>query len=200
MKLLALIPALFVGTQVQAQSHEHPTTVVAAPSLPTDSIVTLLRSGGLVLVFRHAHTDRSKMEDQNFSLADRTTQRNLSDQGVAQATHIGERVKALGVPIGEVFSSPMFRTLESAQHAFGRADTTELLRSRGSSPEARELLTRSVQQGQNRVLVTHNGYLNRYFGSLGHGQIGEGDAVIVRPQGDQFSVLGRFRVDDWDKK
>ena len=199
MKLLALIPALLAAAQVQAQAHDHATTVVAAPSLSTDSIVTLLRSGGLVLVFRHAHTDRSKMEDQNFSLTDRTTQRNLSDQGVAQATHIGERVKALGVPIGQVLSSPMFRTLESAQHAFGRADTTELLRSRGSSAEARELLTRAVQPGQNRVLVTHNGYLHRYFGSLGHGQIGEGDAVIVRPEGDQFSVLGRVRVDDWDK-
>lgn len=140
------------------------------------------------------------MESSDFSLADRSTQRNLSEQGVTDATHIGHRAKALGIPVAEVLASPMFRTLESAQHAFGRADTTELLRSRGASAEARALLTSAVASGQNRVLVTHNAFLHRYFRPFGLGQIGEGDAVVVRPLGDRFEVSAGSSLPTGDRK
>jgi len=191
MKLRALVPVLLVAARLNGQAATEPAT------LPADSIVSLLRGGGLVMVFRHAHTDRSKMDEQNFSMTDRATQRNLSEQGVQQATHIGERVRALHVPIGQVYASPMFRTVESATYAFGRADTTELLRARGSSEEARALLTQAVPGGENRVLVTHNAYFHRHLETtLGGATIAEGDAVIVRPLGSQFEVLGRIRVDD----
>jgi phosphohistidine phosphatase SixA len=193
-KRLALVALFHLASQLGAQTTQQQPT---PSSPPADSIVAALRTGGLVIVFRHAHTDRSRMESSDFSLGDRTTQRNLSEEGVTQATHIGDRVKALGIPITEVLASPMFRTPESAQLAFGRADTTELLRSRGSSAEARALLTGVVAPGQNRVLVTHNAFLHRYFGPVGFGQIGEGDAVIVRPRGDGFDVVGRIRVADW---
>ena len=197
MKRLSLVAVLMIlqaTAPLGAQATEH-----AAPASPSvDSVVAMLRTGGLVIVFRHAHTDRSRMESHDFSLTDRSTQRNLSEQGVSDATQIGRRVKALGIPIAEVLASPMFRTLESAQHAFGRADTTELLRSRGSSPDARALLTGAVELGQNRVLVTHNAFLHRYLEPLGVRQIGEGDAVVVRPLGDRFEVVGRIRVADWE--
>jgi phosphohistidine phosphatase SixA len=196
MKRLAFVAMLTI-LQATAQLGAQ-TTEPATPASPsTDSVVAMLRAGGLVIVFRHAHTDRSRMESHDFSLTDRSTQRNLSEQGVSEATHIGHRVKALGVPITEVLASPMFRTLESAQHAFGRADTTELLRSRGSSAEARALLTSAVASGQNRVLVTHNAFIHRYLEPLGIRQIGEGDAVVVRPLGDRFEVVGRIRLADW---
>jgi hypothetical protein len=95
----------------------------------------------------------------------------------------------------------MFRTVESATYAFGRADTTELLRARGSSEEARALLTRAVPSGENRVLVTHNAYFHRHLeATLGGASVAEGDAVVVRPLGSQFEVLGRIRVDDWGKE
>jgi phosphohistidine phosphatase SixA len=201
MKFRAFVPALVAATQLaaprlQGQTVDQPTT----PAMSADSIVSLLRSGGLIIVFRHAHTDRSKMDQRNFSLADRATQRNLSEKGVEQAVHIGERVRALHVPIGQVLASPMFRTFESATHAFGRADTTELLRDRGSSAEARELLTRAVPAGENRVLVTHNAFLHQHLeAALGRASVEEGDAVIVRPLATRFEVLGLLRVADWDE-
>lgn len=155
-----------------------------------------LRKGGLVLVFRHTHTDRSKMDDDHMSLADRATQRNLSDRGAEEARRIGTALTTLGIPVGEVLASPMFRTRETAELAFGRADTTELLRRRGREDEARALLTRVPADGRNRMLVTHNAYLNRYFQSSGHGSIGEGDAVVVRPTVEGYEVLGRIRLRD----
>ena len=161
-------------------------------------VVDELKTGGYVVVFRHAHTDRSKMDDERMSLADRATQRNLSEQGAAQAKDIGRRIAARGIPIGEVLASPRFRTRETAEHAFGRADTTELLRQRGSAPEARELLTTPPRAGTNRILVTHNAYIGRYLKAINNGQIGEGDAVVVRPLGDgRYDVLGRINGDAW---
>ena len=163
-------------------------------------LIDSLKAGGYVVVFRHAHTDRSRMEQPGWSLADRSSQRNLSDRGAEESVGIGRAFKALGVPVGEVLASPMFRTLETAEHAFGRADTTELLRNLVTTPEARELLTRPPEPGTNRVLVTHNAYLHRQLGSAGFGQNGEGDAVVVRPGGeDGFTVLGRIRLADWTR-
>lgn len=172
----------------------------AAAQTPTStSAVDSLGKGGYVIVFRHAHTDRSRMDDQNWSMADRATQRNLSDRGVEQSRQLGREISASGIPIGEVWASPMFRTRETAELMFSRVDTTELLRSRGSTPEAKALLTEPPRQGTNRVLVTHNAYISRYFSSVGHGQIDEGDAVIVRPLGDgRFEVVRRVRLGEWD--
>jgi phosphohistidine phosphatase SixA len=175
------------------------TTLAQSSGSMQNPLIDSVKAGGYVIVFRHAHTDRSRMEQQGWTLEDRSSQRNLSDRGVEESRHIGHAFKALGVPVGEVLASPMFRTRETAEHAFGAADTTELLRQRGSTPEARALLTRATNRGMNRVLVTHNAYLHRYFEGSGHGRIGEGDAVIVRPQRDTgFAVLGRINLSDWD--
>jgi len=177
--------------------------VMAVPvSFPPvrDTLVAALRRGGYVLVFRHAHTDRSKMDDQTWSLADRSTQRNLSGRGAEEAKRIGRAMAALRIPIGDVLTSPMFRTRETADLAFPRADTTELLRSRGSTPEARALLTMAPAPGTNRVLVTHNAYIGRHLSDRGLGRIQEGDVVMVRPLGEGgFEVLGKITVGQWEQ-
>jgi phosphohistidine phosphatase SixA len=188
MKSFLLAATLIVPVVTRAQ--ESPDTA--------HRLVDSLKTGGYVIVFRHAHTDRSKMEQHGWSLADRSTQRNLSDRGAEESVTIGRAFKALGIPIGEVLASPMFRTKETAEHAFGRADTTELLREKRSDPASRALLTRPVPAGSNRVLVTHNAYFHTFFETAGFMQNGEGDAVIVRPLGDEgFQVLGRIRIADW---
>jgi phosphohistidine phosphatase SixA len=211
MRLLALVPALLAAVSLAGRPDAPfpllggaPCDARGAMAAADDStarrLVDALRAGGYVIVFRHAHTDRSKMESADWSLADRSTQRNLSAQGSEEAAAIGRAAGALGVPVGEVLASPMYRTRETAEHAFGRADTTELLRTRGAAPEARALLTAAPAPGTNRVLVTHNAYIHRHLGPAGHGQIGEGDAVVVRPMGDAgFEVLGRIRVGEWGR-
>ncbi len=161
-------------------------------------LVDSLKSGGYVVVFRHAHTDRSKMEQRGWTIADRSTQRNLSDRGAEESLTIGKAFKTLGIPVGEVLASPMYRTRETAEHTFGRADTTELLREKLSDPASKALLTTPVAAGTNRVLVTHNAFMHTFFEAVGFMQNGEGDALVVKPLGDAgFQVLGRVKIADW---
>lgn len=164
-----------------------------------DSVLEAMRKGGLVFVFRHAHTDRSKMDDQNFAMGDRSTQRNLSELGVAQSKSIGTALSAMNIRVGQVFASPMFRTRETAEFEFGRSDTTELLRTKRTSNDALALLTAAPDSGVSRVLVTHNAYIMHHFTKVGHGEIAEGEVIVVRPLGaDGYRVLGRVKADDWE--
>ena len=50
----------------------------------------------------------------NFRLGDCATQRNLSEEGRAQAGHLGERLRAHGIQQAEVYSSQWCRCLETA--------------------------------------------------------------------------------------
>ena len=65
----------------------------------------LLRAGGQVIVMRHAATDRSLGDPPGFRLDDCSTQRNLSDEGRAQARRVGAAFATRGIPIGRVLSS-----------------------------------------------------------------------------------------------
>jgi len=54
---------------------------------------------------RHAATDRSLGDPPGFRLDDCSTQRNLSDEGRAQARRVGAAFATRGIPIGRVLSS-----------------------------------------------------------------------------------------------
>ena len=62
------------------------------------------------------------------SFEDCATQRNLTDKGRAEARALGEHVKRLKIPIGEVLASPFCRTMETARLAFGKARATNDVR------------------------------------------------------------------------
>jgi hypothetical protein len=100
-------------------------TLAVAPAvqdtteLPADSLLKVLRQGGYTILLRHARTDRSVMDQPNYSNSDRSTQRNLNAAGVLDAKAIGDVIRSAKIPIGEIVSSPMFRTKETAQMAFG---------------------------------------------------------------------------------
>ena len=113
-------------------------------------------------------------------------------------------VRALGIPIGDVLSNPMYRNRETAEHAFGRATVDSTLGSEGSrtGTEAiaalRVLLGTPVPHGTNRAVVTRIGILTGAFEGQSVGQIQEGDCIVVRPRGDGgFRVLAHLSPGDW---
>ncbi len=153
-------------------------------------LIAGLREGGYVIYFRHAATDFSQSDTDRQDLTDCATQRNLSDAGRANARTIGEGIRALGIPIGDVLSSEYCRTRETAEIAFGRVSPTRDLTSRASTTDPaaraeriealRRLLTTPPAPGTNTVLVGHMFNLADATGVA----IAEGEAAIFLPAPD----------------
>src|SRR5450631_1969530 len=95
---------------------ESPPATLSGPAL-----LTALRAGGLIIYFRHTSTDFGQNDDQMTGYEDCARQRNLTDQGRAEAKRIGESIKRLAIPVGDVLASPFCRTKETATLIFGRA-------------------------------------------------------------------------------
>jgi hypothetical protein len=172
--------------------------VSPASADPSAELVNRLREGGYVLYLRHASTDFSQNDARMTSFEDCERQRNLTDRGRDEARAIGEHVKRLKIPIGEVLASPFCRTMETARLAFGRATATSDVR--GGPVEAaryeplRKLLSSAVPKGTNRVISSHG---NPFAALAGPPYLAEGEIAVVRPEGERFSVVARIRLSDW---
>jgi phosphohistidine phosphatase SixA len=178
-------------------------TLAAAPQsteLDADSLLKVLRQGGYTILLRHARSDYTSKDDPDYSNTDRTTQRNLSGAGVADAKAIGQVMRSAGIPIGEVVSSPMFRTKETAQMAFGEPTLTQVLRTLEGTPEQRALLVKAPPRGTNRALVTHHFVIERWVPGIRPGDIAESEGVVLRAgAGDEIQLVGRFKLADWTR-
>lgn len=163
-----------------------PATLRADPAL-----VAALREGGHNIYLRHAITDRSQVDTGR--LHDRAGQRNLSAAGEAQARALGVAWRRLGLPLGTVLTSPVFRALETAQLAFG-ADGVQVAPFLTADDYTHDhgLLMRNIAQtrarlGQppargNDVLVGHIVPLGMVMGrSLGQAEFPEGCLAVFRP-------------------
>ena len=174
---------------------------VGASAQPNPALFEQLREGGYVLYLRHASTDFSQNDSRMTSYEDCKTQRNLTDHGREEARMLGEHIKRLEIPIGEVLASPFCRTMETARLAFGKATATNQVRGGPASNDAgrydalRKLLSSKVPKGENRVISSHG---NPFYALAGAPYLAEGEMAVVRPQGDgRFSVIARIRLTDW---
>jgi phosphohistidine phosphatase SixA len=164
-----------------------------------DRIVELLRAGGVVIAFRHALAPGT-FDPPQFRLGDCSTQRNLSDEGRAQARRIGRWFDERGLVPRAVSSSPWCRCVDTAQLAFGRSQVEPVLGSpRGATPEAnaRALaqLRQAVQAAAARpegfdVWVTHMFVLADLTGE----GTSSGEGLVLAPGGSQGrpQVLARL--------
>jgi phosphohistidine phosphatase SixA len=193
---LPLIAVLaWVGSTIAAEQ---------AVLLTPREAVDLLRGGGHVLYFRHAATDMSKNDANMTSYEDCATQRNLTDGGRTDARQIGAAIRSLKIPIGQVRASPFCRTVETAQLAFGRVEKSASARGGPSQPEnadryaeLRKLLAQQPDRGTNDVILSHG---NPFFAVAGPPYLAEGEAAIVRPEGDGFRVVARIKPTDWPRE
>jgi broad specificity phosphatase PhoE len=148
-----------------------------------------LRRGGLVLLMRHGATGAGLGDPPGYRLDDCATQRNLSEEGRAQARRVGERLRREKVPIARVYTSPWCRCRETATLAFGRAEDWEPLSSVFDFPQRDAEFTERVRKriagyasrnpGGNVVMVTHN--VN--VAALTRLSIAPAEIVVVRPDG-----------------
>jgi phosphohistidine phosphatase SixA len=166
---------------------------------PADPLVRELRDGGHVLVIRHATAD-AEINRQEL-LRSCLLQRNLTEAGREQARAIGEGVRALDIPIGDVRSSPMCRTRDTARLAFGRVTLDRDLVSPGvigteADDERRAQAMRAMVEdlppaGENTVLVTHTGNIGS---ALGEEKLAEAETLVY---GEGAELVGRVPAEKW---
>lgn len=172
--------------------------VMPASAAQDSDPLALLRTGGVVYMIRHALAPGT-FDPPGFRLGVCSSQRNLSEDGRAQARRIGERLKAASLRPARVRSSPWCRCMDTAELAFGRAERWTALGSpvgfneTSNAAHLRELrkalAVATGRAGQFEVWVTHSFVLSAFAGS--GTQTGEG---LVLRQGDAgtVEVLGRL--------
>lgn len=169
----------------------------AAPAAAADAWAALARPGAIVL-FRHASAP-GVGDPPGFKLGDCATQRNLDDQGRAEARRLGEQFRSRQIQVGAVLSSQWCRTRETARLAFGEQVRDEpALNSFFAQPptagaaqtaQVRALLARWRGPGA-LVVVTHQANIQALAGAAA----ASAEGLVVRPAADgSFQVLATVR-------
>jgi len=168
----------------------------AAPgvSAASNHVVEKLRSGGHVLLLRHALAPGFG-DPEHFRLGDCATQRNLSEVGRAQARAIGDWLRARGIETARVYSSQWCRCLDTA-NLLGLGEVTELpaLNSFFQRPQDREpnlaglrdFLARQPPDGEPIVLVTHQVTISAVSGRFADS--GTGVLMAIEADGEVRTV------------
>lgn len=202
------------GQTAFAQAQPSSLTVAAsqgpaefATTPATAQTLAQLRKGGLVLYMRHGTTDNSRPDQPDLKLDDCNTQRPLNDEGRAVAVKVGQALAKARIPVGDIWVSPLCRTRETAQLAFGNRFQVEPmliytahLTTAQKQPvleQTRKLLSTPVPDGTNRMLVAH---APNMADLMGYFVKPEGTVVVIEPLGDgQFRYLASIPPDLWPK-
>jgi hypothetical protein len=93
--------------------------VQAVAGIEGQALVDALRRGGYQIYFRHAASDWSQYDQVtkagDWTSCDPGKMRQISESGRKTAAAIGDALRTLGIPIGQVLASPYCRTVETAR-------------------------------------------------------------------------------------
>jgi phosphohistidine phosphatase SixA len=207
--LLFLISLPWQSTAAQSTAPQFAAVPPPAPgrsSTPTKEfpgpvLVAELRRGGYTIFFRHTSTDFSRDDVKSRSDDDCDNQRPLTDKGRDEARRIGNDLRKLGIPIGEVLASPRCRTVEMAKLAFGNFKIAAEARGGVFTEKPatrydglRALFNEGPGPGKNTIIVSHG---NPFYATAGAPYLAEGEAAIIKPLVTDFDVIGRIRWDGW---
>lgn len=171
--------------------------LAALPVRADDNLWTALRQGGQVLLMRHAVTEPGIGDPPQFRLDDCRTQRNLSEEGKAQAARVGRLFTERGVTISKVLSSRWCRSLDTARLGFGQVTPEPALDSFFGDSSTREAqqtkatrtLIRNFRGPGNLMMVTHQVNITALTGE--YPAMGEIFVVRVNAQG-ALQLAGRI--------
>lgn len=183
----------------------------------TPELITSLKQGGYVLVFRHTATDDSQKDVYPFKFDDMSAQRQLSEKGRDMARQIGTAVKDLAIPIGEVYTSRLNRAVEAGKLISGRevkpvdaltdssnASASGMANPTGANAKAgqavRHLVDTPPKAGTNTFLITHKTNIADAFGKEA-GDVQEGEAFVYKASSSGPAIFaGRIKLADWNTK
>lgn len=177
----------------------------AASAEDPRELISALKGGGYVVVFRHGATDESQKDIYPFNFDDMKAQRQLNDKGREMARQIGAAIKKLGIPVGEVYTSRLNRAVETgkllsdkdvkpvdALTDSGAGSASAMANPGGGNAKAglamRELVNVAPKAGTNTFMVTHKTNIADAFGKEA-ADVQEGEAFVYRSSGSAPSVL-----------
>ena len=160
-----------------------------------DDLIKLMKSGGHILMIRHAYAPGSG-DPANFKIGDCVTQRNLDDRGRSQARAIGDWLRSKGIKDAKIYSSQWCRCLETAT-LLGLGPVAELpaLDSFYGKPQNREPDIKALRSfiatlpadGELIIFVTHYVTILEVTGE----GVSPGEGVVLKiKEGGAFDVLG----------
>lgn len=184
--------------------------------LGDNALLERMQSGGLVFLFRHGATGpdsdrpdaisgRKSLEgspaERQAAYFDCERQRLLSDKGREGLRQAAKAMRSTGLPVGEVFASPMCRTRETAWLLVGQVRSSDALIGPPNA-ERERLVTTIPADGSNRILVTHSYVIASILSTPENLVDGEfvprGSCVVLEPSGDgEFRILAMLDPDDW---
>lgn len=183
-------------------------TAAHAQFLTGEALVNTLRQGGYVIVMRHASSPREVPDKRTANPDNLKPERQLDETGRSTSAAMGKALRELKIPIGEVFTSPTYRALETLRLAqIPNPKPTPELGDNGQSmaggTEAQAAwLQKIVTQfptGTNTFVVTHFPNLTRAFPQQAAG-VEDGEALIFGPDGKGGAkVVARVKIEDWPK-
>jgi broad specificity phosphatase PhoE len=149
-----------------------------------DELARMMHSGQHVLLVRHAYAPGTG-DPAEFSLGDCSTQRNLSDEGRAQASSMGAWLRHQGIDNARLYSSEWCRCVETAERmGLGPVTPLPALNSFYERPEDRapnlaalkDFLAAQPPQEEPLVLVTHQVTISALTGDF----VASGEGVLAR--------------------
>ena len=170
-------------------------------------LISALREGGYVLVMRHASSPAMPPDKASADRENTTLERQLDENGRNTARAMGSAMKALHLPIREIFSSPTYRALETVRMAgLPQPRTVAELGDGGqsmaplqASPAAwlRNIVSQAPPPGTDRMIVTHAPNITGAFGAS-VADVADGEILVFRPDGNGDAMLaGRIKIEDW---
>jgi phosphohistidine phosphatase SixA len=170
-----------------------------------DAMVAALRRGGYVILMRHASSPREVPDKKTANPDNAKPERQLDEEGRSTATAMGRALRSLKIPIGDVFTSPTYRALETIKYAqLGAPKPVPELGENGQSmaggteAQAAWLRTAVTQfpRRTNTILVTHFPNIRGAFPQLT--DVSDGEGLIYGPDGKGGATLmGRIKIEEW---
>lgn len=176
-------------------------------------VVSALKQGGYVIVFRHTATDESQKDIYPFDFTNMSAQRQLSEKGREAARQLGGTIRTLGIPVGDIYTSKLNRAVETGKLLSGKevipsneltdsgAGSASAMAAPGSGNPAlgralRDLANAPPKPGTNTILVTHKTNIADAFGK-DFGDVQEGEALIYKPASGAAVLVARVKAGDW---
>src|SRR5262249_23142645 len=181
----------------------------SAPAQGQAEWIGALRQGGHVIVFRHGATHNDQADTDPLHPENVDKQRQLNDQGRAQAKAIGDAMRKLKTRFGAVHTSVSNRAVETGRLLGLGGVNPSLVSAEGGlvvSPNENARRAAALKKiaatlppaGTNVIVVSHKPNILDAFGKNWF-DVKEGEATVFKPDGTGYKAIARVPADEWTK-